>query len=534
MLKKIIVLITTLSFILSFVGCTTDSNTDTITTKQTDVTDSITTSATVIDDSLTEILPEYMTKLFGVGTINLEIIADKTEWANMLANAIKEEYISCDVVVNGVTFRNVGIRPKGNASLQGIVNSESNRYSFRLKFDKYVEGQTCFGMSDFVVNNMQADPSYLKEYLSYDIMTYIGVNSPLYEFANLTVNGEVWGFYLAVEKYDDAFLERTYGNTKGELYNVKITDNSVDDNQPFVAYGSFVMGNDGNILEGGGLGMDGGFVLDGGDVQASGAEEGGGDLKYSDDNIESYASIFENGVGKVKDEEKVLVIEALKALSENRDLEKYFDVDQVIRYFAAHTVVVNLDSYVSMMAMNYYLSENDGKISILPWDYNLAFDAMQQTNASAASAIVNFPIDTPVNIVSLEDRPLLNMIFKNEEYTARYHQYLQEIITGYFSNGKFASKVAELDSQINEYVKNDPSSFYTHEDYTNAVATIATLGDLRAQSIQGQLDGTVPSTADAQKANPDALISSDTVDMSVLGNTGMGGAALLGGNGGTK
>lgn len=117
-------------------------------------------------------------------------------------------------------------------------------------------------------------------------------------------------------------------------------------------------------------------------------------------------------------------LEALKALSEGQDLEKYFDVDQILRYFAAHTVVVNLDSYSSTMAQNYYIYEKNGKLSILPWDYGLAFGGFQSDDASS---VVNFPIDTPVSGVSMEDRPLLNKLLENEEYMAKYHEYLQQL-----------------------------------------------------------------------------------------------------------
>jgi spore coat protein CotH len=80
----------------------------------------------------------------------------------MLDNATKEEYIKVDVVINGTTFSNVGIRPKGNSSLRQVASSESDRYSFRIKFDEYVKGQTCFGLDNLVVNNMFGDNTYMK------------------------------------------------------------------------------------------------------------------------------------------------------------------------------------------------------------------------------------------------------------------------------------------------------------------------------------------------------------------------------------
>ncbi|KRE97739.1 hypothetical protein ASG89_29480 [Paenibacillus sp. Soil766] len=71
------------------------------------------------------------------------ITVDETKWQAMLDNAAEEEYISADITINGTTISNVGIRPKGNSSLSSIVRDETtDRYSFKIKFDEYVEGQT--------------------------------------------------------------------------------------------------------------------------------------------------------------------------------------------------------------------------------------------------------------------------------------------------------------------------------------------------------------------------------------------------------
>ncbi|MGE5458942.1 MAG: hypothetical protein ACM3NJ_00670, partial [Methanobacterium sp.] len=96
--------------------------------------------------------PAYAEKIFGVDIISIDIIADQKTWQKMLDNALKEEYIKVDVVINGTKFKNVGIRPKGNSSLSQVASSDSDRFSFRIKFDEYVKGQTCFGVDKLVVN----------------------------------------------------------------------------------------------------------------------------------------------------------------------------------------------------------------------------------------------------------------------------------------------------------------------------------------------------------------------------------------------
>ena len=135
------------------------------------------------------------------------------------------------------------------------------------------------------------------------------------------------------------------------------------------------------------------------------------------------------------------------------DLEKYVDVDAVLKYFAAHNVVVNMDSYTSNMGHNYYLYENNGQISMLPWDYNMAFGGFQ---AGSASDVVNLAIDTPLSGVTMEERPILSKLLEVPEYKAKYHEYLQEIVDGYFANGKFEQTVQTLNNLITDYVKMMP------------------------------------------------------------------------------
>lgn len=266
-----------------------------------------------------------------------------------------------------------------------------------------------------------------------------------------------------------------------------------------------------------------------------GASSSGGSLQYTDDNSSSYGAIFQNAVGKSEESDYQRVIKALKALSTGTDLEKYFDVDAILKYLAAHTIVVNLDSYSSSMAQNYYIYEKDGKITILPWDYNLAWGGFQ---SSDASSVINFPIDTPVSGVEMSNRPLLEKLFENDEYLEKYHQYMQELIDDYFNDGKFEAKVQELNKLIADYVKNDSTAFCTYEEYQKAVKSFVTLGILRAESVQGQLEGTIPSTTDEQKANSDKLISAGTLNINDVGSMkgGQGGARQggLGNNDGNQ
>ena len=90
----------------------------------------------VTDDS--GIAMEYETELFHTEQmISVNILMEVDDWAELLEHAIDETYYACDVEVNGTTFYNVGIRPKGNTSLTAIANDpNTDRYSFKLEFDQ--------------------------------------------------------------------------------------------------------------------------------------------------------------------------------------------------------------------------------------------------------------------------------------------------------------------------------------------------------------------------------------------------------------
>ena len=163
---------------------------------------------------------EYESRLFDTDEIiEIDIRIDEDDWENMLANATAEEYCECDVVINGETIYNAAIRTKGNTSLTTIAaDPTTDRYSFKIEFDHYVDGQTCFGLDKLVLNNNYADATSMKEALIYDMYSYFGADASLYNYAKISVNGEYWGVYLALEAVEDSFMLRNYGAQSGELY----------------------------------------------------------------------------------------------------------------------------------------------------------------------------------------------------------------------------------------------------------------------------------------------------------------------------
>ena len=163
---------------------------------------------------------QYETSLFDTDQVHtLDLTVDDEDWADLLENAANEEYIAADITIDGSKMNNVGIRAKGNSSLRTVQSSDSDRYSFKLEFDHYQAGQLFQGLDKIALNNIIQDNTYLKDYLSYQMMNAFDADAPLCSFIYITVNGEDWGLYLAVEGIEESFIQRNYGSSSdGQLY----------------------------------------------------------------------------------------------------------------------------------------------------------------------------------------------------------------------------------------------------------------------------------------------------------------------------
>lgn len=462
--------------------------------------------------------------------MEIEVLIDTKEWEDMLENPLDEEYKQCDVKINGNVYADVAIRTKGNTSLSQVAASDSDRYSFKLEFDHYDKNKSLQGLDKLVLNNLFCDATYVKEYIAYDIFHYIGVETPFYAFAYITVNGEAFGCYLALEAMEDSFLERVYKGS-GQLYKPEsdMAGGGMKQHRemPEAAPQGEVpempermkQGEPPKMPEGGDAEMP---YIRGEDPFGSTGK--GSDLVYTDDDTDSYSDIFDNACFNPSEEDKQRVVTALEKLSRGEELETCIDVDACLKYFAAQTFIVNMDSYYSNLKHNYYLYENNGQLTILPWDLNLAFGGFQSASATDA---VNSAIDTPMDGLE-ESRPLFSKLMEVEEYQEQYHSYLSEIIQEYVNGGQFTATLSKIENVISPYVEKDTTAFYSYSEFKEAVAALKTFVLLRAESVEKQLNGDIP--ASGNERNPDTvLVDASSVQLSVMGMQGGDGAGGKGG-----
>lgn len=248
-------------------------------------------------------------------------------------------------------------------------------------------------------------------------------------------------------------------------------------------------------------------------------------LQYIDDDPDSYANIFDNAKTKVKKKDQARLIAALKKLSEGDT--SAVDTDAVAMYMAVHNFLCNGDSYTGSMVHNYYLYEKDGVMSMIPWDYNLAFGGF--TGGSDATGTVNTAIDTLVSGGDDSDRPMAGWITASDESLALYHEKYQQFIDTVFTSGWFESEFDRVSAMIAPYVEKETRAFYSYEEFQTAADTLKTFCLKRAQSVQGQLDGSIPATSAAQQGS-DALIDASELSITAMGGMNNGKDGDRGGN----
>ncbi len=482
----------------------------------------------------TYISTDYVTKIFDDTYVHeIDIVIPDINWDYMVEHATEEQYVICDLIIDGEMINDVAIRPKGNSSLSAIKAQDSDRFSFKIEFDHYKKDHTYYGLDKLALNNLGQDVSCMKDFLTYHMMNEIGVAAPLSSFVMIKLNGEDFGLYLAVEAIEDSFAKRNYGDDYGNIYKPECFEMANVTPKAFInTEENPFEGDYSNLGPGDRVDLLGTFIRR--PFEASfGENMEVAALKYVGDDESNYSVMFDFSVFDITKADKESYIKAVKCLNSSENPQKSIDVDSVIRYLAVHNFVNNYDSYSGVFVHNYYIRESNGKLSMIPWDYNLAFgiftlDSAMKSIIGADSpymgklevgdamsddkSMVNYPIDTPTITVELEDRPLIYALLSSPEYLDLYHETYDLFLNGFFESGRFENLYKHTEEIIEPYVASG-QTFYEYEDVKRGSKAVHDYCVLRNQSIRGQLDGTIPATMEGQSRDFENLVEADDLNL---------------------
>lgn len=502
-------------------------------------------------------------------TVSIEI--EEEAFADILAHAVeKPSAMAESVTIGGETEWYVGLKTKGNYTLEHTAMDPNNskRFSFSVNFGKYVkkkshgEKQNFYGCNKISFNNFFFDKTQMKEFCSMMLMQEMGVVTPQFGLAKLYINGEYYGVYFMVESMDSSVIEQHFQLEKEEVsdYLTKPEDSSLlYEGKLFDSY----------------LDKDGSFDLSGVLVQK---EDGTWQAK---EELDTVNYLWEKEEDTLQDVAEMLPTvlsweRRLNLLSKGMDFEgkkldvnsdrylellgQVLDVDEVLRYFAAHSFLVQMDNMFTVYRNYGLYVDKNGRASLAAWDYDLSFGCYFP---SIAENTANYDVDVMYkddgaqwgegnqNLTlwagnaehsqkeegiceRYEEFPLFHVLYQNKKLRKQYRQYLRECtkimaLGGTTSRGKSYSP-ANANSYIEHFA---PILKQAHEEplgedvyYVNDINQPADLEvglpnlsriiAMRAMSVMLQTEGT------------NSRVSGNGCDLSTLGNALWGASSNIG------
>ncbi|MCB9284011.1 MAG: CotH kinase family protein [Lewinellaceae bacterium] len=366
---------------------------------------------------------------YDVETIQtIELTFPFSNWDYQLdtAKAGTESYIiATKCVINGEVYDSVGVKYKGNSSYQ--PNNIKN--PFHIELTTVIPTQDLKGNNDIKLGNGFADPSMIREVLSYEILRNY-MDAPRSNFANLYVNGQYMGLYSNDEHVGKKFATRHF----------------FSNHQAFFKCNPVMVGGPGG---------------------------GGSDLTYLGSNPSPYFNRYERLSDYLTDWQRLIhLCDTLNNFPQ--ELHRILDIDRAIWMLAFNNVLVNLDSYSGGIRQNYYLYLDDnGRFDPIVWDLNQSFGSFPilvggPGGALDTTAMKNLPLSanstSPVH-------PLIQKIWSNPMYRRMYIAHAKTIVEEMFASGWYYTRAQELQAIIEADVLADNNKFYSNTQFYNSLTT---------------------------------------------------------------
>ncbi|CAM4373140.1 CotH kinase family protein [Zobellia nedashkovskayae] len=315
-------------------------------------------------------------------------------------------FVPGEVYFEDKEWYRVGLRFKGNSSLQSSWSAGILKLSFKLDFDEFedeypqIDNQRFYGFKKLSLKNNYNDKSMLREKVATDLFRDAGLASShasIYEvYVDHGDGPEYFGVYTMVEEVDDTVIDTQFSDNDGNLY-------KPDGDGASFALGSFSE-----------------------DVFVKKTNEDEAD--FSD--IESlFAALHADN--RTTDPE-----------AWRTNLETIFDTDTFLNYLAVNTVIQNWDTY-GRMTHNYFLYNNPDteKLAWIPWDNN---EALQRGNQQGSLAL---------DFSDLNDTewPLIGYLYEDATYKAKYDSYVQEFANNVFTVSGMQAEYAAYASLVEPY-----------------------------------------------------------------------------------
>ena len=250
----------------------------------------------------------------------------------------------------------------------------------------------------------------------------MGIDTQEYCLGNLQINGEDIGIVTVVEVITENYVHEKYGSNNGNLYKPEMNFSIIDYN--------------------------------------------GADLRYVDDEVSSYNSIFENTKTVDTNEEDkkrlVSIIKDIEFAQSTQDIEECFiDFKNVIKMVAINKAVSNVDCFTGRTIRNFYLYEENGKIDIIPFDFNISLGMQPEDYLWSKEEVYSLELDEEQYGMYSK---IIDIILEYDEYKILYEQYIDETLN-ILNNMEKSGYVDEVNDRVTCIIEKSVNKNFTIEEH---------------------------------------------------------------------
>ena len=370
--------------------------------------------------------------LYDEGTLRTFFIDfDNPGWEEeMVAFNNTDVDVPATVVVDGKTYRDVGVHFRGNSSF-GVGNGYKR--SLNLTFDFVNDKQSVEGYRTLNFLNANADPTLMRTVLSMHIARQY-VAAPRANFVRVVINGENWGIYENAQQFDKDFLQDNFKTTKGARWKVP--------------QGGF----------GGGIG---GFA-------------------YVGDDPESYRGTFNI---KSKDDPKAwaALINLARILQQTPPeglqaaVSPMLDIDGLLRFLALDVAMASGDGFYQRVADYSLYLDPSGRFHFTFHDANEMFSFGGGRGGPGGGGVT---LD-PFIAVNDANKPIISKVLAVPALRAKYVGYVKEIAEKSFDWKTLGPIVQQYRDLIGDDVARDTRKLFSTDDFLRTTSDEPGFSSLR-------------------------------------------------------
>lgn len=343
---------------------------------------------------------------------------EDSNWeAQMVAYKNTDIEMPATAVIDGKTYRNVGVHFRGQTSFMQV--SDGYKRSLKIDLNMVEKQQRFLGYQALELLNANSDPGFLRTVL-YLQMARDYLPAPKANFMRVVINGESWGIYVNKQPFNGDFVKEATGNS-GARWKIHGTPNSR------------------------------------------------GGLEYWGDNLENYKSTFRI-TSKDREEDWAALVNLTKVLNQTpaarleAALKPILDIDGVLRFLALDNALINNDGYW-VRASDYSLYRDaKGVFHVTPHDTNESMRDVERMGRFGGGRSMSSSGTALDPLVSINDdtKPLLSKLLAVPALKQRYLDYMRDIATRWLDWKKLGPIATQYHALIANDVKADNRKLYSN------------------------------------------------------------------------